>query len=176
MNKTKRRTFSAPQKAEAVRKHLKDRTPVSQIADQMHVQPTMIHNWINTALQQMEHAFESPKTAKAESSKQDAKLKKLKEKLDVKNEVIAELMEENIRSKKENGELPRDWWLAEWERRAIIDFHDKNPLEGYRRLTFMMLDDDVVAVSPSTTYRALKTAGRLDRRSASTSSKGKGFK
>ena len=29
------------------------------------------------------------------------------------------------------------------------DFHLKNPLEGYRRLTFMMLDADVVAVSPS---------------------------
>jgi len=75
-----------------------------------------------------------------------------------------------------NGKIPRDWWLAEWERKAIIDFQDKNPLEGYRRLTFMMLDDDVVAVSPSTAYRVLKTAGRLDRKSTSTSSKGKGFK
>jgi len=32
---------------------------------------------------------------------------------------------------------------------AIIEFHLKNPLEGYRRLTFMMLDADVVAVSPA---------------------------
>jgi transposase InsO family protein len=39
----------------------------------------------------------------------------------------------------------------------------------------MMLDDDIVAVSPSTTYRVLKTAGRLDRRTASSSRKGKGF-
>lgn len=39
----KRRSFTAPQKAEAVRKHLKDRIPVSQIADEMDVQPTMIH-------------------------------------------------------------------------------------------------------------------------------------
>ena len=75
-----------------------------------------------------------------------------------------------------NGKIPRDWWLQDWERQAIIAFHDKNPLEGYRRLTFMMLDDDIVAVSPSTVYRVLKAAGRLDRKSASTSSKGKGFK
>lgn len=27
-----------------------------------------------------------------------------------------------------------------------------HPLEGYRRLTFMMLDDDIVAISPSTIY------------------------
>ena len=40
----------------------------------------------------------------------------------------------------------------------------------------MMLDEDIVAVSPSTAYRVLKAAGRLDRKSTSTSSKGKGFK
>ena len=75
-----------------------------------------------------------------------------------------------------NGKIPRDWWLQDWERQAIIDFHDRHPLEGYRRLCFMMLDEDVVAVSPATVYRVLKAAGRLDRRSLGTSSKGNGFK
>jgi putative transposase len=74
-----------------------------------------------------------------------------------------------------NGQVPRDFWLAEWEQRAILDFHDRHPLEGYRRLTYMMLDDDVVAVSPSTVYRTLKTAGRLDHRRFSPSKKGTGF-
>ena len=101
----KRRSFTAAQKAEAVRKHLKDHIPVSQIADEMKVQPTMIHNWVNTALSQVEHAFETPRSAKASSSKADEQLQALRQKLDAKNEVIAELMEENIRSKKENGEL-----------------------------------------------------------------------
>jgi transposase-like protein len=101
----KRRSFTAAQKAEAVRKHLKDHIPVSQIADEMKVQPTMIHNWVNTALSQVEHAFETPRSAKSSSSKADEQLQALRQKLDAKNEVIAELMEENIRSKKENGEL-----------------------------------------------------------------------
>jgi len=48
-------------------------------------------------------------------------------------------------------------------RRAILAFHDAHPLEGYRRLSFMMLDVRRVAVSPSTVNRALKNAGRLDR-------------
>ena len=39
-----------------------------------------------------------------------------------------------------NGWIPRDFWLEPWEKEAIIGFHLKNPLEGYRRLTFMMLD------------------------------------
>jgi len=74
-----------------------------------------------------------------------------------------------------NGQVPRDWWLEDWEKEAILDFHDRHPLDGYRRLTLMMLDDDLVAVSPSSVYRVLKGAGRLDRWHAKASKKGTGF-
>jgi putative transposase len=74
-----------------------------------------------------------------------------------------------------NGRIPRDGWLLEWEKQAILDFHLQYPLEGYRRLAFMMLDDDVVAVSPSSVYRVLKQAGRLDRKWRKSSRKGTGF-
>jgi transposase InsO family protein len=43
-----------------------------------------------------------------------------------------------------NGWVPRDWWLEDWEKQAIIRFSFEYPLEGYRRLAFMMLDRDVV--------------------------------
>jgi transposase len=101
----KRRSFSPAEKADAVRKHLVDKLPVSQIADQMQVQPTMIHNWISTAMAQVQRAFETPRAAKADKAKHEQSLAALREKLASKNEVIAELMEENIRSKKGNGEL-----------------------------------------------------------------------
>ena len=74
-----------------------------------------------------------------------------------------------------NSWIPRDHWLDDWEKTAILDFEQKYPLEGYRRLTFMMLDADVVAVSPSSVYRVLKTAGRIERFSGKTSRKGTGF-
>ena len=45
------------------------------------------------------------------------------------------------------------FWLEEWEKQEIVNFHLKNPLEGYRRLTFMLLDADIVAVSPSSVWR-----------------------
>jgi hypothetical protein len=45
--------------------------------------------------------------------------------------------------------LPRDHWLEPEEQQAILDFHAQYPLEGYRRLAFMMLDRDLVAVSPA---------------------------
>jgi len=74
-----------------------------------------------------------------------------------------------------NRRIPRDGWLEPWEKQAIVEYHDRHPLEGYRRLAFMMLDDDVVAVSPSSVYRVLKAAGRLDRRNWAPSKKGTGF-
>ena len=74
-----------------------------------------------------------------------------------------------------NGLVPRDHWIEEWERQSVIDYFDCHPLDGYRRLTFMMLDEDAVAVSPSTTYRVLSKAGRLDRWNPKPSKKGTGF-
>ena len=71
--------------------------------------------------------------------------------------------------------VPRDCWLEDWEKQAILDFHAEYPLEGYRRLTFMMLDADVVAVSPSSVYRVLKDAGLMQRHNSKPSLKGKGF-
>lgn len=74
-----------------------------------------------------------------------------------------------------NGWVPRDFWLEEWEKKAIIEFHLKNPLEGYRRLTFMMLDADVAAVSPSSVWRVLGQAGLLKKWNGRESRKGTGF-
>jgi transposase InsO family protein len=73
-----------------------------------------------------------------------------------------------------NGKVPRDFWLEPWERDAIVAYYDAHPLEGYRRLSFMMLDEDVVAVSPTTVWRVLSLAGRLQRWSKPTR-KGQGF-
>jgi transposase InsO family protein len=74
-----------------------------------------------------------------------------------------------------NGWVPRDFWLEEWEKQAIVAFHLKNPLEGYRRLAFMMLDDDIVAVSPASVWRVLSQAGLLHRWNGKPSRKGTGF-
>lgn len=74
-----------------------------------------------------------------------------------------------------NGKIPREHWIEDWEKQAILDYHERYPLEGYRRLTFMMIDEDIVAVSPATTYRVLHAAGLLDRWNRSPSLKGTGF-
>jgi len=67
-------------------------------------------------------------------------------------------------------------WIFQWEKEAIIKYAKKHPNEGYRRLTYMMLDEDIVAVSPSTVYRILKKAGLLNKwNRVKISKKGEGF-
>jgi putative transposase len=74
-----------------------------------------------------------------------------------------------------NSWIPRDFWLTSHERQAIIDYYHDNPLEGYRRLTYMMMDADIVAASPSSVYRVLTIAGLLNRWNRKQSKKGTGF-
>ena len=74
-----------------------------------------------------------------------------------------------------NAEVPRDHWLEPQEKKAIISYALQHPLEGYRSLTFMMLDADVAAVAPATTYRVLKAAGLIGRAKGKPSKKGTGF-
>jgi hypothetical protein len=71
--------------------------------------------------------------------------------------------------------MPRATWILPWERDAIIAYRRTHREEGYRSLTYMMLDENVVAVSPSTTYRVLKSAGVLSRWNPGRALKQKGF-
>lgn len=74
-----------------------------------------------------------------------------------------------------NHLVPRDHWLEDWEKEAIVKCFHQYPLEGYRRLCFMMLDRDIVAVSPTSVYRVLKAEGLLANRWNKPSRKGTGF-
>lgn len=74
-----------------------------------------------------------------------------------------------------NGKIPRDFWLLDWEKQTIMAYYLKNQLEGYRRLTYMMMDDNLVYVSPSSVYRVLKDHGFLKRWVTKRSLKGTGF-
>lgn len=57
----------------------------------------------------------------------------------------------------------------------IEEYSKQHPLEGYRRLAYMMIDEDVVAASPSSVYRVLKLANFLMQQEGKSSKKGTGF-
>jgi len=82
------------------------------------------------------------------------------------------------RNNKENQHhvnIPKAHWLLPWESDAIIEYRSKHMEEGYRRLCFMMLDENVVAVSPASVYRVLLKAGLLLIKWRHQKAKGSGF-
>ncbi len=233
MPKKIRKRPSADEKAAILRLHLLERVPVSDLCDRYDIHPTMFYRWQKELFENATAALE--RRPRRLSDAKDRRISLLEEKLQRKNEVLSELMEEHIKLKKRawgtlnglwvpqamrdsvvqfvrhwasrtglpagrllrwlelaaskfnrwsqrlgtpnrhNAAIPRDFWLEDWERIAIVAFHDCYPLEGYRRLAYMMLDANVVAVSPSSVYRVLKAAGKLAGRAGKPSKKGQGF-
>lgn len=74
-----------------------------------------------------------------------------------------------------NARIPRDYWLEDWEKQNIIDFYGKHTKDGYRRVTYMMMDENIVAVSPSSVYRVLKEFDCMRKWNRKPSKKGSGF-
>jgi transposase InsO family protein len=74
-----------------------------------------------------------------------------------------------------NSSLPKSNWLLAWEIAAIIQYRLEHLDEGYRRLCFMMLDENIVAASPSSVYRVLKRENLLATPWRHHKAKGSGF-
>jgi transposase len=100
-----RRHFTPDQKAQIVRRHLNGKEPISNLADEFGLQPSQIHNWVKLVLDQAEKAFQNgPGRPPRVEQAMDRKIEQLRAKLVQKNEVIAELMEDHVKLKKELGE------------------------------------------------------------------------
>ena len=74
-----------------------------------------------------------------------------------------------------NGVQSKHHWLTEDEKTTIINYYTAHRQTGYRRLAYMMLDEDVAAVSPSSVYRVLSAYGLLRATTAQPTKKGTGF-
>ena len=101
-SKRERRHFTGPQKTAIVKAHLVDGKSVADLCDQHQIQPTQFYQWQKQLFENGGAAFERKSTGKSPEQRQ---IEALQIKLLNKNEVIAELMEENVKAKKANGEL-----------------------------------------------------------------------
>ena len=101
---SRRRRFTPEQKAQIVRRHLANKESVSALAEEFGLQPSQIHLWVNTLLAKADKAFERSSGITRADKSQAKRIQQLEAKLATKNEVIAELLEENVKSKKELGE------------------------------------------------------------------------
>jgi transposase len=103
MNKP-RRHFSAPEKVALLKRHLLEKTPVSDLCDEVGIAPNLFYRWQKEFFENGHAAFQSDRKSKATEDAKQRKIEQLQAKLQRKNEVLSELMEEHTQLKKELGE------------------------------------------------------------------------
>ena len=103
MSRKPRKHYTPLEKVAILREHLLEGKAVSEVCDRHGLQPTVLYAWQKQFFENGATAFER-RNKRAEEAK-DRAIIALQEKLAKKNEVIAELMEENVQSKKALGGL-----------------------------------------------------------------------
>lgn len=102
--KKQRRHFSGAEKVAIIKRHLVEKIPVSQLCDEANIAPTLFYRWLKDFFDNGHRAFDNGRSAKAAEGVKDRKIEQLESKIQRKNEVLAELMEEHTQLKKELGE------------------------------------------------------------------------
>ena len=102
---SQRKHYAASEKVAILRLHLLEKKPVSDLCDQYGIHPTLFYRWQKEFFENGAAAFApTNKGRKAAEDAKDRKIATLEGKLQQKNEVLAELMQEYVQLKKELGE------------------------------------------------------------------------
>ena len=104
-DKRTRRHFSAQDKVAALKRHLVEKVPISDLCDELDLYPNQFYGWLKEFFENGHAAFDNGRKSKAEEDAKDRKIEKLEAKLQRKDSVMAELMEEHTLLKKELGEI-----------------------------------------------------------------------
>jgi transposase len=104
MDKKTRRHHSSQEKVRILRLHLLEGKPISDICEAEGIHPTLFYQWQKTFFEKGTAAFEGGRSPSRVLDQKERKLEALESKLHRKDEVIAEIMEELVRTKKEIGE------------------------------------------------------------------------
>ena len=105
---SRRKPLTPEQKVAVVRRHLLENIPVSDLCDEYGIHTTQYYTWQKQLFENAGQIFQRRPNKANERRQRDAnatKIEKLEEKLQKKNEVVAELLEEHVQLKKELGEL-----------------------------------------------------------------------
>ena len=98
-----RKHFTAQEKVAILRRHFLDKMPVSELCQELGLQPTVFYRWQKQFFEQGAAAFE-PQPGKKAKEREQRVVAALERKLQTKDSVLAELMEEHVALKKSLGE------------------------------------------------------------------------
>ncbi len=101
--KKRRKNRSGAEKVAILKRYLVDRVPVSDLCDEYNLHPTVFYRWQKEFFEHGAAAFDRQKTKK--QKQEEARFLALEQKLQRKNEVLSELMEEHVKLKKDLGEI-----------------------------------------------------------------------
>ena len=104
---SKQKRVMPEQKVAIVRRHLVEKVPVSDLCDELDIHPNQYYNWQKQFFENGAVAFERRPNKANQKRRQNAaegKSEQLEKKLQDRNEVVAELLQEHVQLKKELGE------------------------------------------------------------------------
>ena len=107
MAKRQGRRFTGTEKSGAIKRHLIDKVALSDLCDELGLQPTPFYQWQKQLFEGAAQVFERQPNNASRNRQQEAQVKRieqLEKKLQTKNEVVSELLEEHVQLKKELGE------------------------------------------------------------------------
>jgi len=97
----KRKRYSPEQKVKIIRDHLENNISVPDICEKYQIHPNIFYRWKKELFEGAAVIF----SKKENKNQTKDKINKLEERLKNRNEVIAELLQENLKLKKESGEI-----------------------------------------------------------------------
>lgn len=105
-SKRKRRQFSTEEKAGILRRHMVDKVPVSDLCNELGIQPSLFYYWQRQAMENLAAALNGPVPDGPSKREKElaAENRRLGERLARKDSVIAEISAEYVQLKKELGE------------------------------------------------------------------------
>lgn len=99
--KKKRKQYSAQEKVTIIRKHLLEGVALSEVCEEYGLQPSLFYRWQKTFFEQGSQVFERGRDSQVKQHQRQ--IAALEEKLQKKNEVLGEVMEEYVELKKRLG-------------------------------------------------------------------------
>ena len=100
-----RRHFAGTEKVAILKRHLVEKVPISDLCDEYDLYPNQFYGWLKEFFENGHVAFDNGRQSRAVENAKDQKIEKLEAKLQRKDSVLAELMEEHTLLKKELGEI-----------------------------------------------------------------------
>ncbi len=101
--KGRRKNYTSEEKVRILRRHLIDQVPVSDLCDELGLQPTVFYRWQKEFFEHGAAAFERHGNGKERGYQR--RIEALEAKIKRKDEVLAVLMEEHVALKKSLGEI-----------------------------------------------------------------------